>query len=493
MQGRPRNSLRPRTSLGHAAEWLVLAIYLALLLFIVHRMVQVGINRFDSGWDFIAYHLPFAIKLFAPDQIVMHPQFEELFRGAPLALHYLIGLVWWISPTIPLGATHMLGTAAYVLFVVLSAPALGRYALAFALLSLAAPLVLIHSVSGYIDLPSNLLLFGVLVAIHRIQMRPPKSALWPWILFGLVSLGLCASAKFTLMPLALVTGVLFAITVYQEARLTRRTRVVIALLAVCLAAAWGIRNSVVHLNPIYPIKVPLIGDHLPHKWAAPDETKNRPAKYAGWPQPLVTVASILEIDDPQMPEGQPRYTVDQVAGGPEGPAHRMGGFWTPALAAALIVIVSGLWRGYLSLKEILPFMCLVSITLLLPQSHELRYYLYIPITLAFFAALAISRSSAPLERVAGLTLILCVTLASWATNWVHLTTTPNPLERVSSALGARVESAAPGTKICGRNMGFALVLLAGPTLREHEVMWVGNQEDCPKGAVEVVGASEYGY
>ena len=389
--------------------------FFVILLWVVLRILRNNLLWFDEFHDFLAYHLPFGIKIFDPSLIQLAPPLEDLFRGAPLLLHFLIGLVWKLDPFLPINATHMLGITMWLALLPLIYVVVRSQVLFFGLTSLGVPLVLIHTMSGAIDLPANIFLFIVLISIFQLQSSAETSR-W-WVACGILAITAVSCSKYTLMPLAIIVGMIFAAVVYVNQYLSLRLKILLIPLAVLMGGSWSIRNAVVLGNPIYPLRPPVIGDFVPHTWPMPGRGENWPSDLKDAPQPVVTIASIVELSAPDINSVMNRYQDDQWGNGPGTRGFRMGGFWWPLVSFFFGVIAFAFKERLIRSSELAPFGVLVGITLFLPHSHELRYFLYIPLMLAFFAAVVVHRLKnvwiKPVILVGGLMLVLC----SWWINW----------------------------------------------------------------------------
>jgi hypothetical protein len=474
---------------GTGLEIAVFTLAAACAVWVMTRIFGNNLSSFDGEWDFLMYHLPFGIKIFSPGLIDIHPALEDLYKGNPLFLHAAIGLAWTLYPLLPINATQMVGIFVFICALPVIFIVVRRQVVIFVLLALASPLVLIHTMSGYIDLPANIFLLLVLISTFQVQRSAPRAG--AWVALCLVSLAAAGASKYAVMPLALVAATTFSVVVARSPAFPVRTRVLVVFLAFAMASSWGIRNAVVLHNPIFPREVPMIGHLLPHTWQAPSGTDQRPPEFIGVPQPIVTISSIFELSVPQVDEDQVRYTIDQVGNGPGTPGFRMGGFWPPATVAGLSILGYGLWRRSLMLKELMPLATLIGVTLFLPQSHELRYFLYIPLTQAFFVAVVLRQSQHGWERVLASVLVASLAIWSWSINWIHLDKAALPLEKRALMMGVDLAALPRAPVYCGRNVGRALVFLTGPTLRENRVMWTGPGKDCPPDGFEVVGLEPF--
>jgi hypothetical protein len=482
-QGSP--AVQRRGQIVRVLETVAYGLVLGVLLWLVTRIFRNNLRWFDDGWDFLAYHLPFGIKLFQPDLIRLSPHLEELYLGSPLLFSWLIGLVWKLHPLLPLNAMHMLGLAAWAASLPVIYAVVGRQVLIFAALSLAAPLVLIHTMSGYVDLPANVFTLLLLVSVFKVQSNTAKA--WAWASLAIVSLGVMGASKFTVMPLALVGALVFATVIYRNRTFSQRTKLLLMALGLLAASSWGLRNVVMNGNPVYPLKPPVIGHLVPYTWTLPANSQDWPPELLGVAQPLVTLASIFEVSTPEQIVPLPRYQVDQSGSGPGTAGYRMGGFGWPVMATGVTVIALALRRKYIRLNELAPFLVLTTTTLFLPQSHELRYSLYIPLMLAFLVALVARRCRDAHERLAIACACLVVCAWSLSNNSIYVDKRTRPLERLAVKEGIDLSALTKAPIYCGRGVGAKLVFLTGPTLRERRAVWSGEGRPCPVDGIEVVG------
>jgi hypothetical protein len=172
-------------------------------------------------------------------------------------------------------------------------------------------------------------------------------------------------------------------------------------LSVLLIFATPIKNMILHGNPFYPIKFELFGKTLNYK-EAPDKSEMpgylidaHPAKR--W------IYSILEVGILPLNDGR-RWTINQnmdmdpVA---YQTGYRMGGFFSAYVVFHLCLFAYLCFRMRTRETWIaIVFLILISsMSSVLPQSHELRYYMYWMITLISLNLYLISRLNSRLNRL----------------------------------------------------------------------------------------------
>ncbi len=172
---------------------------------------------------------------------------------------------------------------------------------------------------------------------------------------------------------------------FRRAKLTRLGRkqlVLIHLFAALLAASPYIKNWAVYGNPFWPVRVPFAGNAFPYvvDSVAVGANAQRPAAMKGR-QVVVFVNSLFEIGHPTEYKDRARWIIDQ---GGATTAFRMGGFWGNGviyylLATLVLFVLHDRRRGIVAGVSIVAVLGFVAV---LPQSNELRYYLFLPLSWA---------------------------------------------------------------------------------------------------------------
>jgi hypothetical protein len=319
----------------------------------------------SQAWDVWYYHLPFAARIAGvvhENEFVFSAANQERFAGFTLLGEALQGALWRIT-----GRPECANLVAFA-----SVPLLAWFlAIRFrvpphvsVLALFAIPLVHAHASSCYVDLPANAAA-SVLVLLAVEAWAFPASPSARTLAFACVVATLAANMRSLLHPIILVA----------LAALALRTRSRRALLAMALALpivfATPLKNLLVHGNPYFPVRLTIAGHTLPGPEGPYDSS---PPWLEHAPRPLRFAASLFEIGIRPLTDPW-RWTVDQWM--PDADGSRMGGFFGAYVALNLVLLawhaardrsreVRVAWVGFLV------FTALVSI---MPQSHELRYYM----------------------------------------------------------------------------------------------------------------------
>ncbi|MGD1919029.1 MAG: hypothetical protein ACFCAD_09115 [Pleurocapsa sp.] len=323
------------------------------------------------------------------------------FAGFPLLAHWLQGLLWFITGRVQ--AANLVCFFSLIIYIVFLKTYF-RVPLYLSTISLLAiPLVLTHVTSCYVDLPGNIgisiLIMMTYLLIIGTEMPSQRSAI-------VMTLGAATAAniKPQLQPLTFliccVVG-LRLLWLYFKKSSTPKPKLSkvlpTVLLASCLIFATPIKNTVLHGNPFYPIKIELAGIILKHQLVPKTyQQGNRPQKWLN---------SVLEINTP------PGWSTDQWNGGNNNYMNRGGGFFGFYVIFNILLLIG------LSIKELIQNRqlskspgswdartALIAVAIIsfvpanFPQSHELRYFMFWMICLVSLNLYLVSRSQINWQR-----------------------------------------------------------------------------------------------
>jgi hypothetical protein len=390
-------------------------IFLSLACLLLLGVVVLSFTRPLIPWDSWAYHFPFSAQLLNINQYAqsfgLEKSLQVRYEGFPLIAEFLQGILWKFTGS--LSSTALLNSISLCLFV-WCAHRFGKAnltILVFGILSI--PMIAIHATSTYIDLFFGIgvafqYLFAIIIykEIERIDSVAPLK-IWGWCY--VISAFVLGNTKMwgPILSLAISAFLFIAIVFNQKIRVNKnilRNTIFVLAIASVLSCSTLIKNALVHSNPIYPIafKVPILNLQL----SGPEiEYKNTPGyaeQYGVLSRPFYFLTSITEYDW-AIRGVTPYYNVDM--GSFEKPknyaAARTGGWWglniviSISLLAALCLLPKATKsnRHPISFFPLTLFIFITGITSFMPQSHELRYFLYWPIVLMFNLAYLVTNLS----------------------------------------------------------------------------------------------------
>jgi hypothetical protein len=445
------------------------------------------------GYDSFFYHLPYAAVrggLSIPYE--MNDTVRAQFDAFPPLPELVQGVLWRITGSVnATGVVNFLAFGAFLLYAhkVFRAPFW-----LVGLISLTAPLVLIHTSVDYVDLFGNAwLAIGVSSILFAYLFPEQRSR--TLVIGGLAGLTLAAWTKYTLVPVVIVGFVVLAVMVVRSTaswRVSRRQAAAVILVFAVLASAPYVKNLAVYGNPFWPLRVPFVGSLLPYEVdplaAQEGNPLGRPPQLKDAPQLQVFVESLFETRNPLRYPDRPRWILDQFQW-PPATAHRMGGFW--GLGTAIFLVLSATMliayrrrEGIIASLSGLALLCFVGT---LPQSNELRYFMFIPLTWAAAIGMAFPWLRIRFPRAAAGVLLLVLVLFGYIVSetWQYY-----QLAAIDNRAAATVWGAdkfwplmKPGETYCAVHMYPLGFLLTGPTLKEFSIVDRSKASLCPPGTI----------
>jgi hypothetical protein len=393
---------------------MILTVLRRLLSLVLHPLpaavtaVGLSLLLFDAfPADSLMYHLPFSARfLHLPGFPDLSNYFEGRYQGFPSLWRILLGpgLAWNHPRLFILPNLFAFGALAYC-----CRRFLGLSAALVTCLCLAFPVALYGFRSSLQDFFVNALVLTAAIILYRATVsfdNHSRKSKWidDWDFFGLFCLALAANVKLQGLFIAvvvLVTGVAFRS--YEFCRNGRNAfpvmnrRTAAAAILVMFVFLQPIMNVSRFRNPVYPIRLPLLG--------GPEPVYSTSIQYL--PQiPLVTgplsyIVSVLEIDPIIRSKAgfsfvrswhnhnQPKPEFQPVP--PQYPWITTGGsnglLFLVILVGAFLSVYPLAWTGSLDMTPSLLLRRRLLLTSLLfmflPQAMELRYYM----TLLFIPAL----------------------------------------------------------------------------------------------------------
>jgi len=409
-------------------------------------MLSLGIacwHDTSKAWDVWYYHLPFAARLVGlvdPSAFRFGALNEARFDGFPLFGELVQGVLWRITGKPECASFASLAALPALAWLLKRLFAVPRSLTVLALLAI--PLVQIHATAAYVDLPPNAwVAMLALLAYRQVVAREAPSV--RALLFGSALAVAAANTKFQLVPVVLAAAaVLVATALRRDAR--RRVRLLVIALALPFVFATPIKNTIRHGNPVWPVELHVLGKTLPHNEGA---YASSPDWLDNVPRPLRWGASVLELGLHPI-ASHARWSIDQWTP-PSEPGYRMGGFFGAyAIVNVAALAFAAFVRRTREAKVAAMFAAGASIVAsLLPQSHELRYYLFWMLLLVALNLVVWSRERRFTTSVVALAALAVVT---WSTGGTYLYASGDSFakllqDKVDRAVLDRIE---PGEHVC---------------------------------------------
>ncbi|GET37507.1 hypothetical protein [Microseira wollei] len=334
-------------------------------------------TSYDSWW----YHLPFAARILGivpATSYAFQDSIETIYDGFPLLAEFLQGLFWVVFQRVQAAnLVTFLSLIIYLYFLKLYFQ-VPLYLSAFALLSV--PLIQIHATSCYVDLPANVCLSILVMMTYLVYTKSDFLTKRNLFVIFLAAAG-TANIKLQLIPLVFLILCFVGFKLIWlgfkqiQARRMQSKRLLTIVPTIFLAAllifATPIKNIVFYGNPFYPVRIEVMGIVLNHKQPLYQDS---PGYLKNASRPQRWVYSILEINSAP-------WSIDQGSKNPS--QHRMGGFFGAYVVFNLLLFSYICYRY--RCRETLVAVILVTImslvASLIPQSHELRYYMFWMISL----------------------------------------------------------------------------------------------------------------
>ena len=397
----------------------------------------------SKAWDVWYYHLPFAARivgLVEPSTFTFGALNQGRLEGFPLLGELAQGVLWRIT-----GRPECASFAAFVALPAMAWLLKRLFAVPphlTVLALLAIPLVQIHATGCYVDLPANTWVTMLALLAYR-QVVAGEAPSVRALLLGSALAVAAANTKFQLVPVVLVAAaVLVATALRRDER--RRVRLLVIALALPFVVATPIKNAIRHGNPVWPVELHVLGTSLPHVEEAyassPDWLENAP-------RPLRWGASVLELGLHPI-ASHDRWSIDQWTP-PREPGYRMGGFFgayavVNVLALALAVFVRRTREAKVAGLFAAGATVLAS---LLPQSHELRYYLF---WMLLLVALNLAVWSRERRMTTSLVALAALAVVTWSTTGTYLYASGDSFAKLTAdkADRAALERIEPGERVC---------------------------------------------
>jgi len=416
---------------------------------------------YDSWW----YHLPFSARLFGigggAATFHVDPLSTERWWGFPLLWEWICGALWFLT-----GALRSIIIPQILLCLTFFAYLwrVQQVPFSWVIFGLfASPMVLIHYEATYLDLPAGLLIaLGFFLFVDLIEAAgngetPLRSAKAP---IAVACFAAAGNIKYQglIGAVAVTAAIAILCLAFRTPARFRGAIACLLILANLLGAISVLKNWSLLGSPTYPIAI-AVGDKTFFPGPeSPDRDNDKPSYLIGGksfalPEPVNFALSLTELDW-TLRGVVPWYNVDALAGKfpIRGGPGRTGGFGAAFIAFNLTVLIIQLvfLRKESDRKQkiiVLGAALVLVLTALLPRSHELRYWFFLPLILAGGNLRFLARNNFPPELVqaalaAGM--LFGVSLAALSPRSQLLRTTPVSMTDLRGAIPTTVELALQG-------------------------------------------------
>lgn len=406
----------------------------------------------SKAWDVWYYHLPFAGRLAGmidPSSFAFGRSNQARFDGFPLFGELVQGLLWRITGRPEAASFFALAALPGLAWFLKRAFAVPPHLSVIAFLAI--PLVQIHATAGYVDLTANACVTMLaLLAYRQVVLREAPSL--RVLASGSALAVAAANTKFQLVPAVFVAAAVLVATSLPRSP-SRRYRLAAIAAALPFVLATPIKNAIRHGNPVWPVELRVLGVSLPHVEGA---YASSPVWLEHVPGPLRWAASVLELGlSPIASHG--RWSIDQWTP-PGEPGYRMGGFF----GAYVIVNVAALVAAAFVLRSRESKVALAFaggatvVACLMPQAHELRYYLFWMLLLVALNLIVWSRgrerdvTAARATTAMALVASLALAVVGWSTGGTYLYPSGDSFAQLVDAKvdRAALQRVAPGERVC---------------------------------------------
>jgi hypothetical protein len=343
--------------------------------------------------DFMSYHLPNALKRLHLSSYIPPDVILRRGAGLPRLPQWLQGMLVLATGKISAaGALNMLGFITFALITFLMLPRRNWFSvLLWTNLMLAVPMIVFNLNSGYIDLWSCT---GVTIAFLAASGFIDNGR-WQNLVVAAVGLGWACLSKVQLWPVSMLLSVTLAILAVHKrnVKVYSRWRLTLGIGLIFLAVSfWPVKNFLQFRNPFFPFEAPIVGKVLArvpgYKFTeTTHEGTNAftPHHLRGLAKPVQFAASMFESSR----FIAPGYRWSQSQFVSEDSPHQLIGGWS-ILTMCFVIFLAGLLlkASKTALHQFTVLLApILILTSFMPQSYELRYWMYVPMCLITFVVL----------------------------------------------------------------------------------------------------------
>ena len=377
-----KNPLRPLTSLDRLEKLSILLTGLSILT--LFSIFLVAFFDGNSDGDALMYHVPFAARLWgiiSPEQYTFEYFTEHRYLGFPLLAHWFQGLFWSLFQRPE--ATNLTAYFSLILLITYLTKYFKIPLYLATLPLLAVPMVHMHASKSYVDLFGNVFVAILILTLYLLYSNKKQLDRTALIIIFTSAAG-AANSKHLLVP---VVAFLLIFVIYQllktyyipfknsKQKFLNLTKIItISGLACILIFATSIKNTVLYHNPFYPVEISVMGHVLNH---TEPQSNYMNAELRKLPPPVRWLKSALEIDafDKRRPM---TWTLAMDFVPWDDAKYGVGGYFGGYFIFNVVIFIYLCWKHkkYETKIAINLMIIMTLMTWILPQSYELRFYMY---------------------------------------------------------------------------------------------------------------------
>ncbi len=449
----------------------------SFLIFVIFSvMLFKALFRFSHhDYDYLWYHLPGALLHVGKTTLIPSNYISEILAGFPPLANYVQGVLVTIfqrpSASSALNAVGFLTCLALIRWMFQRKINLLWYLTAF----LAFPLFVMQFYAGYIDLWVGSWLALCFAALtHMILFKPCQKSLLS------LSLGIwiAALSKYQAWPFVgffiVVAIAIFTYRLIFASDANWKSYLIVAAILITGATIWPLRNIYKFNNPTFPVAPPLVSKYFSE---GQDTGRSRfkvqiPKQLWDQSAPALYLLSNLEATRFTHPDGVFEWKVDMGDfRGYKGAHHRMGGLFFLTVLLSVIYLIWLTYRRDIPPALIAMLLATSGIASIMPQSHELRYWLVVPLSAILLMAIFGFSQKRRLDQIAKVCFFL---LACYVLPQLHALDFKVKSPEVHAPDAARefwkLAAKDPDKVYCKSGLGHLAIYWAGPDFNTYKVL-----------------------
>ena len=376
-------------------------LHVALIVFILGVLGTKSFLSVCNDYDYTTNKLPILLKKFNLTTYIIDPGFLAREAAFPTLPAYIQGAFVKLTDMISVAnSLNFIAALGFFLFV----RWLFNRRLSIIWLTtgfLATPIFIPHLITGYIDLWNNIFISMAVLSLFQILNGDQRK-----ILFVIAPLALLISiySKYQSWPVAMLFIPIYVYQCLKNLKLSYYS-IILSVGTMIAAAYWPLRNLFLFQNPLYPFRPPFIHRWVPSSSILEDTSEiirlqTHPI-YENWFQSFKYFFSFFEWSRLLDLSHEFIWTLDgwQV-GEVENVNFRMGGI-SPIMSHLMIVgLIIAIRKGLFNRNSTLLIVSIIGFISVLPQSNEIRYYMFIPLTLLVLLMVSLEKWQLTFKKIA---------------------------------------------------------------------------------------------